>query len=168
MPLPKARPTKVKPALTLPDFQPVTRDFAFVVDREVAAGDILKATRGAERQLIAGVDVFDVYEGPGIDPDKKSIAVAVMLQPTERTLTDAEIDAVSARIVAEVGRRTGAVLRGSAEGSQARHPRPSRRREPRTPRALARCPTSGLSGRGPRLSAASAEDDDGWSVRAFA
>jgi phenylalanyl-tRNA synthetase beta chain len=112
LPLPKARPTKVKPALTLPDFQPVTRDFAFVVDREVAAGDILKATQGAERQLIAGVDVFDVYEGPGVDPEKKSIAVAVTLQPTERTLTDAEIDAVSARIVAEVGRRTGAVLRG--------------------------------------------------------
>ena len=110
--MPKARPTKVKPALTLPDFQPVTRDFAFVVDREVAAGDILKAAQGAERQLIAGVDVFDVYEGPGIDPEKKSVAVAVMLQPTERTLTDAEIDAVSARIVAEVGRRTGAVLRG--------------------------------------------------------
>jgi phenylalanyl-tRNA synthetase beta chain len=112
LPLPKARPTKAKPALALPDFQPVTRDFAFVVPREVAAGDILKAAQGAERQLVAGVDVFDVYDGPGIDPEKKSVAVALTLQPTERTLTDAEIDAVSAKIVAEVGKRTGAVLRG--------------------------------------------------------
>lgn len=112
LPLPKTRPTKMKPNLTLPDFQPVTRDFAFVVGRDVAAGDMLKAAQSAERQLIAGVDVFDVYEGPGIDAGKKSIGVAVVLQPTERTLTDAEIDAVSARIVAEVGRKTGAVLRG--------------------------------------------------------
>jgi phenylalanyl-tRNA synthetase beta chain len=112
LPLPKARATKAKPALALPDFQPVARDFAFVVGREVPAGDVLKAAQGAERQLIAGVDVFDVYEGPGIEAEKKSVAVAVVLQPTERTLTDAEIDAVSARIVAEVGRRTGAVLRG--------------------------------------------------------
>ena len=112
LPLPKTRPTKVKPKLMLPDFQPVTRDFAFVVAREVAAGDILKAAQAAERQLIAGVDVFDVYEGAGIDPGQKSVAVAVVLQPTERTLTDAEIDAVSARIVAEVSRKTGATLRG--------------------------------------------------------
>ena len=95
LPLPKARPTKAKPALTLSDFQPVSRDFAFVVGRDVAAGDILKAAQGAERQLIAGVDVFDVYEGPGIEPDKKSVAIAVRLQPVERTLTDAEIEAVS-------------------------------------------------------------------------
>ena len=60
---------------------------------------------------IAGVDVFDVYEGAGIDADKKSVAVAVTLQPTERTLTDAEIDAVSQKIVAEVAKKTGAVLR---------------------------------------------------------
>ena len=56
--------------------------------------------------------MFDVYEGPGIEPDKKSVAIAVTLQPTEKTLTDAEIDAVSAKIVAEVAKKTGAVLRG--------------------------------------------------------
>ena len=95
LPLPKAKPTKMKPKLALSDFQPVTRDFAFVVGRDVAAGDIVKAAQGAERQLVAGVDVFDVYEGAGIDPDKKSVAIAVTLQPTEKTLTDAEIEAVS-------------------------------------------------------------------------
>ena len=89
----------------------MTRDFAFVVPRDVAAGDIVRAAQGAERQLIAGIDVFDVYEGAGIDPDKKSVAIAVTLQPTEKTLTDAEIDAVSQKIVAEVAKRTGAVLR---------------------------------------------------------
>ncbi|RVU19045.1 phenylalanine--tRNA ligase subunit beta [Methylobacterium oryzihabitans] len=112
LPLPKHRPTKVKPAAKLSDFQPLTRDFAFVVGRDVAAGDILKAVQAAERNLIAGIEVFDVYEGPHVGEGRKSVAVAVRLQPAERTLTDAEIEAVSARIVAEVGRKTGATLRG--------------------------------------------------------
>jgi phenylalanyl-tRNA synthetase beta chain len=112
LPPPKYRPTKIKPKLQLSEFQPVTRDFAFVVAREVAAGDILKAAQAAERQLITDIDVFDVYEGTGIDPSKKSVAIAVTLQPKEKTLTDAEIDAVSAKIVAEVAKKTGAVLRG--------------------------------------------------------
>lgn len=111
LPPPKAKPTKMKPKLTLPDFQPLTRDFAFVVGRDVAAGDIVKAAQAAERQLIVGVDVFDIYEGTGIDPDKKSVAIAVTLQPTEKTLTDVEIEAVSAKIVGEVSKKTGAVLR---------------------------------------------------------
>ncbi len=111
LPPPKAKPTKMKPKLTLPDFQPLTRDFAFVVGRDVAAGDIVKAAQAAERQLIVGVDVFDIYEGTGIDPDKKSVAIAVTLQPTEKTLTDVEIEAVSAKIVGEVSKKTRAVLR---------------------------------------------------------
>jgi phenylalanyl-tRNA synthetase beta chain len=58
------------------------------------------------------VTVFDVYEGKGIEPGKKSIAIAVTLQPRDRTMTDADIDALAGRIVAEVQRRTGGVLRG--------------------------------------------------------
>ncbi|WP_230530307.1 phenylalanine--tRNA ligase subunit beta [Microvirga roseola] len=112
LPPPKAKPTKMKPKLSLPEFQPLTRDFAFVVGRDVAAGDIVKAAQGAERQLIVSVDVFDVYEGTGIDPDKKSVAIAVTLQPTEKTLTDIEIEAISAKIVGDVAKKTGAVLRG--------------------------------------------------------
>jgi phenylalanyl-tRNA synthetase beta chain len=111
VPLPKYRPTKVKPALALSDFQAVSRDFAFVVPRDVAAGEVVKAAQGAERKLIAGIDVFDIYEGVGIPEGSKSVAIAVRLQPVERTLTDAEIEAVTARIVAEVGRKTGATLR---------------------------------------------------------
>jgi phenylalanyl-tRNA synthetase beta chain len=112
LPPPKAKPTKVKPKLTLSEFQPVSRDFAFVVDRAVLAADILRAAQGADRALVSDVSVFDVYEGVGIPEGKKSVAVAVTLQPTEKTLTDAEIDAVAAKIVAEVSKKTGATLRG--------------------------------------------------------
>ena len=111
LPLPRHKPTKAKPALALSDLQAISRDFAFVVPRDVAAADILKAAQGAERKLITGVEVFDLYEGPGIPDGAKSVAVAVRLQPAERTLTDAEIEAVSAKIVAEVSKKTGATLR---------------------------------------------------------
>jgi phenylalanyl-tRNA synthetase beta chain len=112
IPEPKAKPTRAKSQLELSPFQPVTRDFAFVVERAVKAGDLVRAAQNADRKLIAGVTVFDVYEGKGIDPDKKSIAIAVTLQPREKTMTDEEIDAIAAKIVAEVSRRTGGVLRG--------------------------------------------------------
>jgi phenylalanyl-tRNA synthetase beta chain len=111
IPEPKARPTRAKPPLELAPFQPVERDFAFIVDRTVRAGDLVRAAQGADRKLISGIAVFDVYEGPGIDPDKKSIAIAVTLQPREKTMTDQEIEAVSAKIIAEVGKRVGGVLR---------------------------------------------------------
>ncbi|HYF53933.1 MAG TPA: phenylalanine--tRNA ligase subunit beta, partial [Salinarimonas sp.] len=112
LPLPKAKPTRTKPRLALADFQPVFRDFAFVVDRAVAAGDIQRAALAADRTLVTAVEIFDVYEGPHVGEGKKSVAVAVTLQPTERTLTDAEIDAVSGKVVAEVTKKTGATLRG--------------------------------------------------------
>ena len=73
--------------------------------------DILKAVQAAERNLISGLTVFDVYEGPGVPEGKKSIAVAATLQPKDKTLTDADLEALSQRIVAEVARKTGAVLR---------------------------------------------------------
>src|SRR4029077_9957623 len=112
IPEPKAKPTRAKPALELSAFQPVTRDFAFVVERAVKAGDLVRAAQNVDRKLIASVTVFDVYEGKGIEPHKKSIAIAVTLQPREKTMTDEEIDAVAAKIVAEVSKRTGGVLRG--------------------------------------------------------
>ncbi len=112
IPAPKARPTKTKGKLDLPELLPVERDFAFVVDRAVKAADILRFARGAERALITDAGVFDVYEGPGVDAGKKSVAISVTLQPRDKTLTDAEIDSVAAKIVAEVLGKTGAVLRG--------------------------------------------------------
>ena len=95
IPEPKARATRVKPALDLSPFQPVERDFAFMVDRAVKAGDIVRAAQNVDRKLITNVTVFDVYEGAGIDPGKKSIAIAVTLQPRDKTMTDEEIDAVA-------------------------------------------------------------------------
>ena len=95
----------------LPPFQPVRRDFAFLVAREVPAEAVLRAARGADRALIAGVALFDAYEGEKVAAAMKSIGIEVMLQPRERTLTDEEIESASARIVAAVGKATGAALR---------------------------------------------------------
>ena len=111
-PLPKAKATKARPKLVLSPFQPVERDFAFLVDDSVEAEKIVRAARNADKALITGARVFDLYAGKGVAEGKKSIAIAVTLQPVERTLTDAEIEAVSAKIVAQVAKATGAVLRG--------------------------------------------------------
>jgi len=111
LPEQKAKPTKVKPKLELSAFQPVTRDFAFLVDRKVTAADITRAAQGADKALIVAVDVFDLYEGKGVPEGKKSLAIAVTLQPREKTLTDAEIEAVAKKIVDEVAKKTGATLR---------------------------------------------------------
>ena len=111
IPEPKARPTRAKPLLEMSPFQPVERDFAFVVDSAVKAADIVRVAQNVDRKLISNVTVFDVYEGKGIEPGKKSIAIAVTIQPREKTMTDAEIEALSGKIVAEVSKRTGGVLR---------------------------------------------------------
>jgi len=111
LPEPKAKATRAKAALDLSPLQPVERDFAFVVERSVKAADLVRAAQSADRKLISGVSVFDLYEGQGIEPGKKSIAIAVTLQPRDKTMTDAEIEALAAKIVAEVGKRTGGVLR---------------------------------------------------------
>jgi phenylalanyl-tRNA synthetase beta chain len=112
LPLPKSKPTKVKPKLVLSGFQPVTRDFAFIVEKSVAAGEMMKSAQNTDRALIADVSVFDLYEGPGVEAGKKSVALAVTLQPVEKTLTEAEIEAVGGKIVAEMAKRYGATLRG--------------------------------------------------------
>ncbi|MBS4084732.1 MAG: phenylalanine--tRNA ligase subunit beta [Rhizobiales bacterium] len=111
LPEQKVKPTKVKPKLELSPFQPVVRDFAFLVDRQVTAADITRAAQSADKALIVNVDVFDLYEGKGVPEGKKSLAIAVTLQPREKTLTDAEIEAVAKKIVDEVSKKTGATLR---------------------------------------------------------
>jgi phenylalanyl-tRNA synthetase beta chain len=101
-----------KPSLKLETLQPVSRDFAFVVDRDVAAAKIIQAVKAADKNLIREARVFDVYEGDKIAADKKSIAISVTLQPTDKSLNDAEIDAVAVKVEASVAKATGAVLRG--------------------------------------------------------
>jgi phenylalanyl-tRNA synthetase beta chain len=111
IPEPKVKPTRAKPSLELSSFQPIERDFAFVVDQSIRAGDLVRAAQSGDRKLISKIAVFDVYQGAGIEPGKKSIAIAVTLQPRDKTMTDQEIEAVAGKIVAEVKKRTGAVLR---------------------------------------------------------
>jgi phenylalanyl-tRNA synthetase beta chain len=108
----KAKPTRTKPRLDLSPFQAVKRDFAFVVDRAVEAAAITRAAAGADQKLIADVSVFDVFEGPSLGEGRKSVAIEVAIQPTDRTLTDEDFEALAARIVENVKKRTGGVLRG--------------------------------------------------------
>jgi phenylalanyl-tRNA synthetase beta chain len=112
IPEPKGKATRAKPMLEISPLQPVSRDFAFVVDRAVKAADLARAAQNVDKKLITGVTVFDVYEGKGIEPGKKSIAIAVTVQPRDKTMTDQEIEALAGRIVVEVGKRTGGALRG--------------------------------------------------------
>ncbi len=108
LPEPKS---KAKAGFAPSPYQAVERDFAFVVEAKVTAEEIVRAVKGTERALIESVTVFDVYEGKGIPEGSKSLAVAVRLQPREKTLTDAEIDVVAQKIVAVVAKATGATLR---------------------------------------------------------
>jgi phenylalanyl-tRNA synthetase beta chain len=102
---------KSRPAFAPSPYQAVERDFAFVVDAKVTADEVLRAARSAERALIEAVSVFDLYEGKGVPEGKKSLAIAVRLQPRDKTLTDAEIEAVAQKIVTGVAKATGATLR---------------------------------------------------------
>jgi phenylalanyl-tRNA synthetase beta chain len=109
---PAKRKGTAKPALEASDLQAVRRDFAFLVDRDVAAGDVVRAASSADRALIADIGVFDVFTGQGVPDGKKSLAIEVTLQPRDKTLTDAAIDAVAEKIVSAVVKATGGELRG--------------------------------------------------------
>ncbi|TCV61802.1 phenylalanine--tRNA ligase subunit beta [Neorhizobium sp. S3-V5DH] len=111
MPDPKKKATRTKPPLELSPFQVVKRDFAFVVGSEVEAGSVVKAAVTADRKLITGVNVFDVFEGASLGEGRKSVAIEVLIQPFERTLTDEDFEALTAKIVANVEKTTGGVLR---------------------------------------------------------
>ncbi len=88
------------------------RDFAFLVDAAVPAEKLVRAARNADKALVVAAAVFDLYQGKGVPEGQKSLALAVTLQPSEATLTDKELEAVSAKIVAAVVKATGATLRG--------------------------------------------------------
>lgn len=109
---PEKRKSRAKPALDATDLLPVKRDFAFVLAKDVAAGDVVKAAEKVDKALITNVAVFDVFEGGSLGADQKSLAIEVTLTPKAKTLTDEEIEAVAAKIVAEVKRATGGEIRG--------------------------------------------------------
>ncbi|MVA36949.1 phenylalanine--tRNA ligase subunit beta [Agrobacterium vitis] len=108
---PKKKATRTKPALDLSPLQMVKRDFAFVVERSVEAGAIIKAASSADRKLITGVNVFDVFEGASVGEGKKSVAIEVLIQPSDKTLTDEDFDALTKKIVGNVEKTTGGALR---------------------------------------------------------
>ena len=110
IPEPKAK-GKARTTFSPSPYPAVERDFAFVVEAKVSADEVLKAARSVDRALIERADVFDVYEGKGVPEGSKSLAIAVRLQPKDKTLTEAEIEAVAEKIVASVTKATGGALR---------------------------------------------------------
>ncbi|WP_374310245.1 phenylalanine--tRNA ligase subunit beta [Dongia sp.] len=110
LPSPRGKGT-ARPLLNPSAFQPLERDFAFIVDAGAAAEKLVKAAKGADKALITDVKLFDIFQGGSLPEGKKSVALSVVLQPREKTLTDAEIEAVSAKIVAAVNKATGGELR---------------------------------------------------------
>jgi phenylalanyl-tRNA synthetase beta chain len=111
IPEPMRKATKTKTALELSPLMPLSRDFAFLVSAETPAGEVVRPILGADKALIADARVFDVYQGQGGPEGMKSVAVEVTVQPREKTLTDPEIEALSARIVAAAEKAVGAKLR---------------------------------------------------------
>jgi phenylalanyl-tRNA synthetase beta chain len=111
LPRPKAKASRARPPLKVSPFPPVDRDFAFVADDAVPAETLLGAVRAADKALIREVLLFDVYSGAGLEPGKKSLAVAVRLQAPDHTLSEAEIEAAAKKIIAAASKATGAVLR---------------------------------------------------------
>jgi phenylalanyl-tRNA synthetase beta chain len=112
VPAPKRKGGTARPLLALSAFQPVQRDFAFVVDAGVDADRVVRAAKGADKALVRDVCVFDVYRGTGVADGRKSVAITAVLQPVDRTLTEEEIEAIGRKIVAAVAKATGGVLRG--------------------------------------------------------
>jgi phenylalanyl-tRNA synthetase beta chain len=109
--VPPPRKARGRAPLKLSPFQPVERDFAFLVPADLPAETLLRAARGVDRTLIAEIRLFDVYAGAGLPAGRKSLAITVVLQPEEATLTDEQIEAFSIRLVAQVAKATGGELR---------------------------------------------------------
>ena len=110
IPEPKKKGTSL-PLVELSPFQPISRDFAFLADAGVEADSFVKAIKSVDRNLIGNVEIFDIYSGKGIEPGKKSVAISVVIQPKAATLTDAEIEGLSKKIIDIVTQKIGAQLR---------------------------------------------------------
>lgn len=111
LPLPKSSAGNNRGPLKVSDFQAVERDFAFVVDQDVKAADLIRALTSVDKNLVDEVSLFDIYQGKGVEDGKKSIALNVRLQPRTATLTDAEIETFSQKAIAAAAKSTGAILR---------------------------------------------------------
>ncbi len=103
--------SKSQKLLKVSNLMPLTRDFAFVCDKSVEAGKIISAIANVDKEKITDVAIFDVYEGDKLPQDKKSLALQVTISPTEKTMTDKEIEILSVQIISAVKKMTGAELR---------------------------------------------------------
>ena len=111
LPAPKAVKSKLQKQLKISNLMPLTRDFAFVMDKDVEAERIINTIKGVDKEKITSVSIFDVYMGTNLPEGKKSLAVKVQIQPIEKTLTDADIEILSTQIINMVKKNTGAELR---------------------------------------------------------
>lgn len=111
IPLPRGGHDKAKKKLELSQFQPVDKDLAFVVNKDVTAANILAAAKNADRNYISDVRIFDIYEGENLPADKKSVALSITFQPKEQTFTDKDIENLMNKVINEVGKKTGGELR---------------------------------------------------------
>jgi phenylalanyl-tRNA synthetase beta chain len=110
IPLKKKNKNKSRQELSLSDFMPISRDFAFIVKESVDSKKIIQAAKSVDKNLISGVNLFDVYRGNGVEKGYKSIAIEVILSPKLATLTDNDIEAVSKNIITSV-EKSGGLLR---------------------------------------------------------
>jgi phenylalanyl-tRNA synthetase beta chain len=110
IPEPKGK-SKARSPFAASPYQASERDFAFLVDAKVSADEIVRAAKGADRNLIEQVSVFDLYEGKGVPEGKKSLAIAVRIQPRDKTLTEAELDQLAQKVIAAVVKATSGELR---------------------------------------------------------
>ncbi len=109
--LPQAQKSSTRKSFAINDLQLVERDFAFLVNKDQAIGDLIKTIANCDKQLICDVNIFDIFSGKNIAQDKKSVALRVKIQPIEKTLTSDEIDAISKKIIEAVSKFYGATLR---------------------------------------------------------
>lgn len=111
IPLPRNTQDKARKRLELSQFQPVDKDLAFVVDKNVLATNLIAAARNADKEHIADVRMFDIYEGENLPEGKKSIALGITFQPKEKTYTDQDIENLMNKVIVAVKQKCGAELR---------------------------------------------------------
>lgn len=111
--MPNQQKSALRKSFAINDLQVVERDFAFLVDKEMAIGDIIKTIAGTDKNLIKEVSIFDIYSDKKLDEAKKSVALRVKIQPIDKTLTSEEIDVISQKIIETSLKTHNAVLRQS-------------------------------------------------------
>ncbi len=112
IPAPRKKNGATKPLLKLSPFQPLSRDFAFIVKEDITADNVLRAAKAADKKLITGAEIFDIYVGKGVEDGYKSLALNITIQPQDATLTEEQIEELMNNVINAVANKCGGVLRG--------------------------------------------------------